>query len=72
MSNTIFYSIEQYNGFIKFVNDSDHKLFIYQKPIKPKRTFQFIAIVQPNTFLIWEHRGFTLNITNLTFSFEAL
>lgn len=56
---------------IFFENYSHDTLCVYQKPIKPKRKFNLIAIVAPNSFVIWDLtiQG-QIDITVLMFNLE--
>lgn len=61
--------ITQENDVITFVNNSEYILLISIKPIKPKRKYTPVALVNPKSIIIWDYK---IDITMLSFSLEKI
>lgn len=70
MDDGIAFKIKEKNGITIFENHSDYILYISVKPIKPKRKYETIAVVQPGSFII--NDVLKLDLTSLSFTLEKV
>ena len=63
------FTISKSGSSISFINYTQYRVKISFKPIKPKRKYLVIDVVQPKSFVILEE-GYPLNLALYSFEFE--
>lgn len=62
--------VSQKEGVTRFENHSKHNLFVYIKPIKPKRKYTKIILIPSGTFKIFDAIEQEFDLTRVVFSLE--
>lgn len=65
----LIFKVYQKDGITKIENHTDNKLFLYVKPVKPKRKYTKAVLISPQSFKIFDSH-MPIDLTKMMFSLE--
>jgi len=71
MDEGLVFKVIQKDGITYCVNHSEHKLYLILKPIKPKRKYKNVFVIESQSFLIFD-KNVILDLTDFVFSLEKV
>ena len=70
MDENLVFNVFQKDGLTKFENHSEYHLFLYAKPVKPKRKYKKIILIPRGSFKVFDMKEDKIDLTTVVFSLE--